>query len=60
MRRKFWGEENPVLLKNAPSTVLPALIGADDIVTEKFVSVCRLKKKRNTIMPVQDSAPTLG
>lgn len=45
MRRKFWGEENPALLKNGPSTVLPALIGADNIVTEKFVSVCRLKKK---------------
>lgn len=46
MRSKFWREENPAVLENAPSTVPPASIMADDIIIEKFVSICRQNKKR--------------
>ena len=55
MRRKFWGEANPAVLKNAPSTVPPASIVADDIIIEKFVSICRQKKKYNNACTRQHS-----
>lgn len=48
----------PLYMKNGLSTVPPASKVADDLTIEKFVSICR-PKKRNKIVPVQDSAPTL-